>query len=60
MVEDQVIVELKAINGIAGIHLAQALSYMKATGSEIGLILNFGEDRLAWKRLIRKSRIPRI
>lgn len=56
-VEDEVIVELKAISGIAGIHMAQALSYMKATGAEIGLIINFGEESLVWKRLIRKSRI---
>lgn len=60
VVEDEVVIELKAINGIADIHMAQALSYMKATGLEIGLIINFGEDSLVWKRLIRKPRIPRI
>ena len=57
VVEDEVIIELKAINGIADIHMAQALSSMKATGLEAGLIVNFGEDRLAWKRRIRKPRM---
>jgi hypothetical protein len=50
-----VIAELKAINGIADIHVAQALSYMKATGIQVGLIINFGGDSLTWKRLIRAA-----
>jgi GxxExxY protein len=45
-VEDEVVVELKAISGLAEIHLAQALSYMKATHVDVGLIINFGEDSL--------------
>jgi GxxExxY protein len=57
-VEDEVVVELKAIGGFAEIHIAQALSYMKATQVEVGLIINFGEDSLYWKRLVRKSRAP--
>ena len=56
IVEDEVVVELKAIGGLAEIHLAQALSYMKATQVEVGLIINFGEDSLSWKRLVRTSR----
>src|SRR5713226_6588494 len=60
LVEDDVIIELKAISGINDIHIAQVLSYMKATRLEIGLIINFGEESLVWKRLIKKSRIERI
>ena len=52
-VADEVVVELKAISGIAEIHVAQALSYMKATHVEVGLIINFGEESLTWKRLIK-------
>src|ERR1700692_4265748 len=43
------VVELKAIGGLAEIHIAQALSYMKATQVEVGLIINFGENSLYWK-----------
>ena len=57
VVEDEVIIELKAINGIADIHMAQAISSMKATGLEVGLIINFGEDSLVWKGRIRKPRM---
>jgi GxxExxY protein len=53
VVENQVIVELKATQGIAGIHLAQALSYMKASSLSVSLIVNFGEPSLTWKRLVR-------
>lgn len=60
VIESEVIVELKAISGIADIHIAQTLSYMKAMAIEVGLIINFGEDSLSWKRLIKKPRIARI
>ena len=60
VVADHVIIELKAVGGITDIHIAQALSYMKATGLELSLIFNFGEESLVWKRLIKKPRITRI
>jgi GxxExxY protein len=60
VVEDRVIIELKAASGIIDIHIAQVLSYLKATRLEVGLILNFGEESLVWKRLIKKPRITRI
>jgi GxxExxY protein len=56
VVEGPVIVELKAVSGLVQIHIAQTLSYMKAIGSEVGLLINFGEDSLVWKRLLRKPR----
>lgn len=52
VVENKVIVELKATQSIAEIHLAQALSYMKATSLSVSLIVNFGEPSLTWKRLV--------
>jgi GxxExxY protein len=53
VIADRIIVELKAMSGITDIHIAQALSYMKASGLEIALIINFGEESLVWKRLVR-------
>jgi GxxExxY protein len=53
LVEDTVIVELKAAHGIVEIYLAQALSYIKATKLPIALIINCGESSLTWKRLIK-------
>ncbi len=42
LVEDKVIVELKAARAIADDHEAQLLNYLKATEYEVGLVLNFG------------------
>jgi len=51
LVEDKVIVELKACDTLVKAHYAQTLNYLKATNIEIGLLLNFGE-KPEIKRLI--------
>ena len=48
-----VIVELKAIKTIGPVEEAQLLNYLKATGHERGLLLNFGAASLQIKRMIR-------
>ena len=53
LVEDTIIVELKAVVAINEIHKAQVISYLAATGLEIALIFNFGQTKLSWKRLIK-------
>ena len=47
---ESVILELKAITKLGPIEEAQILNYLKATGYEVGLLMNFGESRLAYKR----------
>ena len=49
---DEVVVELKALSQLNGIEKAQILNYLKATGIEIGLLLNFGAASLEYKRFI--------
>ena len=46
LVEDQVIVEVKCVKHIAPIHTSQLLTYLRLTGLEVGLILNFNTTRL--------------
>ena len=41
LVEDSVIVELKAVNKITPVHEAQLLSYLKLSGKRLGLLINF-------------------
>ena len=52
LVENEVIVELKAVKSIDDIHLAQCLNYLHATGLKVALILNFGTPRLGVKRVV--------
>ena len=44
LVEDELVVELKAIDRFAPIHYAQLLSYLKAGGFQLGLLINFNEE----------------
>ena len=52
IVENQVIVELKAVKELNEIHFAQLLSYLKASGTRIGLLLNFAKPRLEIRRVV--------
>ena len=58
IVEQTVVLELKASSAINQAHIAQTLSYLKATRLELALILNFGTPSLQWKRLIRSHNPP--
>ena len=52
IVEERVIVDNKATKGIVEIDQDQLFNYLKATRLKVGLIINFGELRLRWKRII--------
>ena len=52
LVEDQVIIELKTVNRIEKIHEAQLLNYLKATGINVGLLVNFKSRKAEIKRLV--------
>ncbi len=52
LVDGKVIIELKVAEAITNIHKAQLLNYLKATQLQLGLILNFGKERLEHERLV--------
>ena len=50
---NQIIIELKALNGLSGREIAQLINYMKITGMHVGLLFNFGSTpKLEWKRYV--------
>jgi GxxExxY protein len=52
LVEDSIIIELKAIETISKYEKAQTLNYLKASGLKLALILNFGKEGLTHERLV--------
>jgi GxxExxY protein len=52
LVQDGVLVELKAVKALDNVHIAQCLNYLKATGFKVCLLLNFGTPRVQIRRLI--------
>ncbi len=55
IVEDTVLVEIKATEQDNPIYVAQTLNYLKATGLDVGLLINFGRPKLSYKRLLSKE-----
>ena len=49
----KVIVEFKAVSDLIDEHYSQVLSYLRASGLQLGLLINFGETSLNVKRIIR-------
>ena len=49
---DDIIVELKALSALTSEHESQLLNYLKATGSKVGLLINFGNKSLEYKRMV--------
>ena len=56
VVDECIVVELKACRSIAPLHEAQLVSYLTTTGIEIGVLLNFGASRLEYRRKTRTYR----
>jgi GxxExxY protein len=52
LVQNEVIVELKAVKELADIHFAQIRSYLKATGIKVELLLNFSKPTLEVRRVV--------
>ena len=55
LIEEVISVELKAITKLDDVHFAQAINYLEAYNLEIGLLINFGETSLNFKRLTNKK-----
>lgn len=53
MVENKVLIELKAVKALAPEHHAQIINYLNATGIQVGLLINFGSPRLVYRRFTR-------
>lgn len=55
IIEEKVMLEIKAQVNLEDVHLAQGLNYLSAYNLDIGLLVNFGSTSLQTKRLYRKK-----
>lgn len=60
LLDEKVIIELKTARALTPEHQAQLINYLNATGIEVGLLINFGNPRLEYKRLHRYKQAPKI
>jgi GxxExxY protein len=56
LIENELIVELKAVQNLTPAHKVQTVNYLVATGKDVGLLINFGSERLEFKK---KFRLPK-
>lgn len=59
LVEDKIMVELKALTKLEDVHLAQALNYLEAYKLETGLLINFGSKSLEFKRVTNEQKLAK-
>ncbi len=53
LVDDTIVVELKAVRALDKAHMAQCINYLAATGLHLCLLLNFGKSRVEVRRIVR-------
>ena len=54
LIEEKVLVELKAVSELENVHVSQVLNYLEAFELEVGLLINFGRQSLDFRRLRRE------
>jgi GxxExxY protein len=54
LINDSIVVELKSVRHLLPIHEVQLVNYLKATGYELGLLINFGEQKVGVRRKVRE------
>lgn len=60
IVERKIIIEIKAVERLVNAHFAQVLNYLKITGVDVGLVVNFGNAKLEYRRFDNRMPKPPI
>jgi GxxExxY protein len=56
LIENKIMVELKALTQLEEVHWAQTINYLEAYGLEVGLLINFGAKKLEFKRFVNSKK----
>jgi GxxExxY protein len=57
VVDGKVVVEIKALKGTNNSHIAQVIGYLAVTGCSMGLLINFGERSLVYRRILPPKKL---
>ena len=60
LVEEKIILEIKAVDNISRSHYAQLINYLKASDKEVGYVINFGRIPLQFKRLAKTNQAGEV
>ena len=52
VVFDNIILEVKCVKSLLDEHVSQVINYLRASDKKLGLLINFGRDKLEYKRLV--------
>ena len=52
VIEDKIILEIKAVEKLVSAHIKQTLNYLAASKLKLGILVNFGEESLSYKRVV--------
>jgi len=55
LVENAIVIELKCVERLGNEHMAQCLNYLRASGKEVCLLINFQKPTVDWKRIVLTS-----
>lgn len=53
LINEKVVIELKSVKALSPEHFAQTINYLKATGLDVGLVINFGNPKIEYRRFTR-------
>lgn len=57
VVDGKIVLELKAVSQLLPVHQSQLMSYLKASGHKLGMLINFGEESLRHKRIVLTKKV---
>ena len=60
LVEGEVLVELKCVESFANEHIAQCINYLRASGRELALLVNFQRAKVEWRRIVYTKNNERL
>ena len=60
LIGERIILEIKSVHALSNVHLFQVLKYLGYTGLEVALLINFGRDKLEYKRVLPTQKMMKF